>query len=952
MFRGFQRPQQTRPVDIRPSAPRRAIPRPKLSPSTKRMLITAAVIAAAAIVLFASSAFWVNWWWFGSMGHRDVLTTRYTAQVLSFVVGAALAAGVFGGNLVLALRRTRQERPSGRLVAFAERTLFALLIAATAVVAVIFGLTTAQRWETWLLWFYGDAFGLRDPVFDRDVGFFVFALPALHSIEGGAFALMIATVLAVAVVYIVRLGMNVRSVRGVPRQARVHLLALGGAILVVIAFRNVLANYDLVYSHRGVVFGASYTDVHAQRLANWALAILSLVIAGLLLVNAFVQRIRLLIGAIALWAVASVVLGYVVPAAIQQTVVEPSELTRERPYIANNVAMTRAAFDLNDVGSRELSGQAPVSAAEVSRYPETLENIRLWDYRIIRGTYQQLQSFVSYYVFRDVDVDRYFPDGTIEQVVVSARELDPDGLPETAQTWTNRHLVYTHGYGAVVSPVGQVSPQGLPRFFVERIPPTGTGVYTIQRPEIYFGEGGEGWVAVNTAQGEFAGTIDADGVPATDYRYEGDPHGSIKLDNYLTRLLLAAHLGERNVLLSGSLTDQSQVLIFRNITQRIAKIAPFLRLDDDPYLVIADGKLYWIVDAYTGSAGFPHATRSGGVNYLRNSVKIVVDAYDGTTTFYRTTEPDPIADAYGEIFGDLFTPIAEAPVSIAAHWRYPDHLFDVQSDVFASFHVTDPTAFYNGEDRWAVPMEQVEGTPARMEPYNVTMTLPGETNPEFALIRPFIPGGRTNRQNMTAWMAGRLGENGALSLVLYRFPRQETVFGPAQIEARIDQEPDISSQISLWNRSGSEVIRGNLLVIPIGESILYVQPLYLQATNTQGALPELKRVIVASNERVIMRETLPDALAALTQGSESATGPIEAAPEAPVEGATAITSLAQQALDVYQAGQAALARADWTAYGNAQAELQRLLEQIAALSSGSSAQAGTPAAAATPSAGT
>jgi uncharacterized membrane protein (UPF0182 family) len=920
------------------------------------MLITAGVIAAIAIALFGTSAFWVNWWWFGSMGHREVLTTRYTAQILSFLIGGAIAGAVFGGNVFLALRRSGQTPPVGRILAFADRTLRAGVIAATGIIAFLFGLAAAARWETWLLWLHGKSFGVRDPVFDRDVGFFVFAMPALHFIESGAFALLIATTLAVAIVYVVRLGMNVRSIRGIPRQPRVHLLSLAGAILVVVAFRIVLANYDLVYSDRGVAFGASYTDVHAQRLANWVLVVLSLAIAGLLLVNAYVQRIRLLIGAIALWAVASVVLGYVVPALIQQTVVEPNELQRERPYIANNLAMTRAAFDLDDVPGRELSGQAPVVASQVAQYPETVDNIRLWDYRIIKTTFQQLQSFVSYYVFQDVDVDRYATDGQIEQVVVAARELDPSGLQPTVQTWTNRHLIYTHGYGAVVSPVGEVAPPGLPTFLVERIPPTGTGIYAIERPEIYFGEIGEDWVAVNTNQTEFAGTIDADGAPVADYQYEGEARGSIQLDGYLKKLLLATHLGERNILLSGSLTSESKVLLHRTIIDRIETIAPFLRLDDDPYLVIADGQLYWVVDAYTQTDLFPHASRSDGVNYIRNSVKVVVDAYDGTTTFYRTAEADPIADAWGEIYGDLFTPIADAPPSLAAHWRYPDLLFDIQSDVYAAVHVTDPTAFYNGEDRWAIPMEQVEGTTEQMEPYNVTMTLPGEGTPEFALIRPFIPGGRTTRQNMTAWMAGRTGTGGTLSLVLYRFPRQETVFGPAQIEARIDQEPDISAQISLWNQSGSQVIRGNLLVIPIGESILYVQPLYLQATNTQGALPELKRVILASSERVVMRETFDEALAALTQGSEPVEGPLETAPDVPEGDKSAFAGLAQQALAAYEEGQAALARADWTAYGEAQARLESLLQQIAALSGGSTAPAaGTPVAtenaAATPTAG-
>lgn len=796
------------------------------------MLITAAIILVVVIVLFGSANFWVNWWWFGSMGHRDVLTTRYISEILTFLVGMVLALVVMGGNLVIALRRTRGSRPAGRFSSFADRSIMTLILAVTVVISLGFGLAASQRWETWALWFNGSSFGIDDPVFHRDAGFYVFAMPALHLVANGAIVLLGATTVAVTLVYAIRLGMNVRRVTGVPRQLRVHVLALVGAILVVVAFRNVLANYDLVYSTRGIVFGASYTDVNIQRWANWALAFITLAIAALLLVNAFVQRIRLLLGAIGAWAIVSVLLGYAIPLGVQQTIVEPSELQHERPYIANNIEMTRAAFDINAIPSSELTGLAPVTSTEIDQNPETLENIRLWDYRIIQATFQQLQSFVPYYLFRDVDVDRYQPDGTIEQVVVSAREFDADGLPANAQTWTNRHLVYTHGYGAVVSPVGQVSSQGLPLYLVERIPPTGTGVYAITQPEIYYGEGGQDWVAINTKQGEFAGTIDADGVPDTSYSYQGEARGSISLGNYLSRVLLAANLGDRNVFLSGSLTGDTRILLHRNINDRISKIAPFLQLDSDPYLVIADGRLYWVVDAYTQTDRFPNASRTNGINYIRNSVKVVVDAYNGTTTFYRTAEADPIADAYGKIYDGLFQQISSAPASLAEHWRYPEHLFDVQSDVLSEAHVTDPTAFYNGEDRWAIPVEQVNGTPAQMEAYYVTMTLPGEESPEFTLIRPFIPGGRTNRQNMTAWLAGRTGQNGELSMALYRFPRQETVFGPTQIEARIDQEPDISAQIALWNQSGSQVIRGNLLVIPVGESILYVQPLYLQSNNS------------------------------------------------------------------------------------------------------------------------
>ncbi len=921
---------------MRPSVPRPSLPRPSVSPATRRMLIAALVIAGVIVLLFVTSAFWITWWWFGSMGYRDVLVTRYVAQIVSFVAGGSLAGLVVATNGVMALRRSRIGPPGGRVVRFAERMLLAILAIVTLIVAIAFGAASAARWEMWLLWLHGRGFGVDDPVFHRDAGFYIFALPALKAITSGALSLLLLAMVVAAAIYVLRLGIRLRNLRAIPGLMRVHLFALGGIILAVVAFRYIVNTFELVYSDRGgVLFGANFTDVHVQRPVNWLLAAITLATAVILVLNAFVRRLWLLVGIVAAWAIVAVVLGAIVPAAVQNTIVEPSQLRRERPYIANNIAMTRAAFALDRVTTRELSGRAPLDPQELAANPATLDNIRLWDYRIIRTTFQQLQSFVPYYVFNDVDVDRYVVDGKIQQVLLAARELDQEGLPDNARTWTNRHLVYTHGYAVVVSPVSGVTAQGLPTFLVSGIPPSGTGAYRIDRPEIYFGELTSEWVVVNSREGEFHGLVEEPTERAENtYHYQGAGRGSIALDSSLRKLLLAAFLQDRNILLSGQLTDESRVLLKRDVTARVREIAPFLVLDPDPYLVIADGRLVWIIDAYTQTNLFPYATRIRGINYARNSVKIVVDAYDGTTTFYRTAEPDPIADAWGAIFSDLFQPITEASPAIAQHFRYPEQLFDLQSEIYATMHVTDPTAFYNGEDRWAVPLEQVTGRRERMVPYYVTMTLPGEASADFALIRPFIPGGRTDRQNMTAWMAGRTDEQGRLSLVTYRFPRQETVFGPSQIEARIDQEPEISAQISLWNQSGSEVIRGNLLVIPIGESLLYVQPLYLQATRTPGSLPELKRVIVATNERVVMRATLEDAIAALSTGEAPTTEPPGEAPATGSETGS-IASLVREALAAYNRAQEALARGDWATYGQEQMRVQELLERLAALTGAS-----------------
>jgi len=734
------------------------------------------------------------------------------------------------------------------------------------------------------------------------------------------------------------MGVRFRDYRRIPGIMRTHVLALGAALLVLLALGYVVGNYELLYSTRGVVFGAGYTDVNAQRWVNWALAVITLLAAAWVAVNIVRWRFRLLAGGLVAWVVLVFALGLGYPNLIQRSVVEPNELKRETPYIAQNIAMTRQAYGLNTVSERDLSGQGTLTEAALNAEPVTLANIRLWDYRIAKQTYQQTKSFVPYYAFQDVDVDRYVIDGQLQEVLISARELNVAGLPAKAQTWVNQHLAFTHGDGVVVSPVGEVSDQGLPQYLVDSIPPNGTGPLTITRPEIYFGEGEDNWVAVDTAQPEFTG-LPGPNAESPTTSYSGEGRGSIKLSNYVTRLMLATYLGDRNVLLSGQLNSHSRVILHRDIVDRAKLVAPFLTYDSDPYIVVANGRLYWILDAYTATDLYPDSTPVNGLNYLRNTVKVVVDAYNGTMTFYRTTTPDPIADAYGAIYPNLFTPISKCPEAIAAHFRYPEYLFTTQAEIYGTYHVTDPTAFYNGDDRWAIAQETQGGTPQQMEPYYVVMSLPGETQPEFTLILPFTPSGSQARQNMTAWMAARSDGNGTSALVSYRFPRQVTIFGPRQIEARINQDPDISAQISLWNQSGSTVIHGNLLVIPIGQSILYVQPLYLQAAQTESALPEMQRVIVASNQSVVMRDTLSDALAAVTSGGSATAGPPTAATSPPATSqsppaaqsppSAQTKSLAQQALDAYNKGQAALKQGDWATYGAEQARLQAILQQMA-----------------------
>ncbi|MBA3642550.1 MAG: UPF0182 family protein [Chloroflexia bacterium] len=906
------------------------------------MIITAAIIAVLIITLFTTANFWINWWWFGSVGYRSALVTRYIASAIAFLLGGVIAAWFFWANWSYALRdRSRPRDPRlGTHRPTALRRIGAVpLWMVTGLVFLIAGIAAADRWRIWLLFLRGGEFGLQDPIFDRDAGFYIFTVPALVALQRGAITVMLVTVAVVAVVYVIRLGGRGFNVRQLPQRVRTHILALGGGLLLLLGFGYILANYRLLSSSEGVVYGLGYTEANVVRWTNYALAAISIATAALLLLNAVVRRLRWLLIALGAWAITAVVLGGLVPSIVQQTIVEPNELSRERPFIAYNIAMTRAAFDLEGAEVRTLSGEGEPTPAELSPESPTFDNIRLWDYRVIRQTFQQLRSFVPYYVFPDVDVDRYQIDGRMQQVLISARELDPDGLTSSAQTWVNRHLVYTHGYGAVVSPISEATNQGLPRFLVGGIPPDGTGALAIERPEIYFGEQPSSWVAVNTRQQEVSGIQgETESGP-----YTGTARGSIGLGSYPRRLLLAISQRDRRILFSNELSGDSQVLLRRGIVERAEAIAPFLTYDDDPYLVIADGRLVWVIDAYTTTSQFPYATPVDGVNYLRHSAKVTIDAYDGTITFYRTGTPDPIADAYDAIFGDLFRPISEAPPTVAAHFRYPEGLFDIQAETYASYHVTDPSAFYNGEDRWEIAEEEIERNEGRntvteqMEAYYVSLPLPGEPDAGFGLVLPFTP---NNRQNMTAWMAGQTNAESVPRLVVYRFPRQANIFGPQQVEAQISVQPEISSQTSLLDQRGSRVIRGNLLVIPIGDTVLYAQPLYLEATATAGSPTELAYVILVTNEQVVMRPTLLEALTALTEGSGAATiasANAEVGTDAPPSVVTDQDGLATEALATYERAQEALARGDWTRYGAEQEALEAILRQLAR-------EIGTPAA--------
>ncbi|MDP9374753.1 MAG: UPF0182 family protein [Chloroflexota bacterium] len=905
------------------------------------LFVILGLLVVALVALVTTAGFWANWLWFGSLGLRQVLLTRYAAQWSLFAAAGLVAALFFGLNVRYAARQLLKAPVvvQGQQVMLAPGLVTAAVTVGSLIVGGLLGSAAAGQWPTVLAFLNRTDFGITEPINGQDAGFYVFTLPLLDAARSWALGLLTLTLIAVGALAFLRYTQGMAQGRfGLPRDLRSHLSILGALALALFSFSYFLANYNLVYSGRGVVFGASRTDLAAQRPANYILLVLSGLAAVLLAWNAFARRLRPLIVTLGLWAAAAVLVGVLFPAGYQNFIVRPSELRQEEPYIRNNIELTRRAYNLEGLREGQLTGDAPLRADDLRANQETVEDIRIWDYRPLLTTYKQIQRISQYYDFKDVDIDRYTIDGRDVQVTLAARELVAEQLPAQAQTWTNRHLIYTHGYGVVVSPVNRVVPPGLPDLLVKDLPVTGPDALRITRPEIYFGERTDQYVIVNSREREFDRPGGASGQDAYT-RYAGT--GGVPIDNFLNKAIFAAAFGDSNILLSGSLTGGSRVLYHRQIDDRIRRVAPFLRLDADPYPVILDGRLLWVQDAYTVTDRFPYSTPvGGGVNYIRNSVKITVDAYTGDLRFYAVDESDALLRTYRKIYPDLFIPVSQAPAGLAAHFRYPVDLFNIQAEMYATYHMTNSQVFYNREDLWNIARETYAEQVRPMEPFYVTMRLPGESREEFALILPFTPGGQ-GRDNMVAWMAARSEGSNYGQLQVHRFPQGKFIYGPQQVEARINQEPEISQQLTLWNQSGSTVIRGNLLVIPLGDTILYVQPLYLQAANSP--LPELKRIIVASNQGVVMSDTLQTGLTALAQGRSGTvlaapgTGPGTAGqvPQggqggsgSPPAGAPQ-GNLAEQALDRYNRAQDALRRGDWTTYGQELAAMESLLRQLA-----------------------
>ena len=924
-----------------------------------------AVLGGIAFVAFllisASAGFWANLWWFDSLGLRDVLFTRLVASVIFLLIGFGIALAFLGLNLGLAMRAEGNRAITVGGVALSRRATTVGLFVAAVVLSGFFALAAGSSWEAFLRYLHRTPFGTNDAQFGMDISFYVFTVPVIDFWRGWASTLVVFTAIAVGLVYAGKLGDELIAGRfRLPPATRAHLSVLGALFLGITAFGYWMDSRELVFSTRGVVFGASYADVNAQLPADYILLVIAALAAVLLLVNAFARQLPLFIGALAVWGIAAVLIGGAYPSTVQSVTVRPNEFDKESPFLERNIAATRAAYNLGDTEVVQFPMVGDPTRADLDANTASVENARLWDYRPLLPTYGQLQQIRQYYSFLEVGVERYVIDGQYRQVMVAARELDPTKLAAQSQTWQNQHLSYTHGYGAVVSSANQVVGEGTPSFILSNIPPTGPSSLKIDEPRIYYGEltgAANTYAIVKTRVPEFdrpSGDNAATQSLTTTYTGQG-----VSVGDPLHKLIMATYLGESKLLLSGDITADSQILFRRNITERLQTLAPFLSYDSDPYMAIVDGRLVWITDAYTTTDRYPYSQPFGGTdkisspgpfNYVRNSVKATVDAADGSVHFYVADAADPLIRTYQAIYPQLFTPIAAVSPALRAQFRYPEGLMDVQSNIYLRYHVTTPKEFYQSDDQWAIAREQV-GTDktkiAPIESYYVLLRLPGQQTEEFALVRPFTPGGsggNDNRQNMVAMMAGRSDGANYGKLVSYVFPRQSTIQGPLQVQARINQEPNISQQITLLDQSGSKVNFGNFLILPLGNTILYVEPLYVQATNSP--FPQLKRVIVASQSRVVMGATLDEALSALVGNGQTVTTPLTSgnsapsgtSPPPPASGNT--QAIAADALAAYQRGQDALKRNDFAAYGMEQARIEADLQML----NGQSPTNATPAA--------
>jgi uncharacterized protein len=889
-----------------------------------------------AVVLPAAVRFYTDWLWFGETGYQDVYATTLVGQGAIGSAGLALAFGVLLLNIRIALRAlsirtlvlTTREGPVA--VTVDRRSVQAISTTFATVMALLCGLYASGQWQEWLMFRHAQPFGEVDPVLGKDISFYIFRLPFLDLLRGYLLVLIVLSGAATLAVYAVAGEIDVNLTRGgqivdlmrglrIAGPAKRHLAALAAALLLVLAFGAYLDVPRLLTTPAGIVHGAANVDVAVRIPALRLLMVAALAGAALALFQMTARSWWPIMTAIALYiGVAGA--GSVVAAVMHRFVIAPNEQARETPFIEHNIAATRKAFALDTVEERELSGDTLLTRANIEANDATLGNVRLWDPEPLLQTFAQIQEIRTYYDFVSVHNDRYKINGQYRQIMLSARELDSQSLPN--RNWINERLTFTHGYGLTLGPVNQVTPEGLPVLFIKDLPPQSSVDLKVEEPSIYYGQRSNDYVFVRTKAREFHYPKGEDNVYTS---YEGT--GGVPVSSFFRRLLFSIRFRSFKVLLSNDITNESRVMFHRQMSERIVRIAPFLQYDPDPYLVISNGRLVWLQDGYTSSRRYPYSTPAGnGVNYIRNSVKATVDAYHGTVAFYLVDAKDPIALTYQRIFPSLFRPLGDMPEDMRTRLRYPEGIFALQAAMYATYHMTNPAVFYNKEDLWEIPATETAPQVRVMRPYYTIMRLPGEQAPEFIQMLPFAP---ARKDNLASWMVARSDGEHYGRLRVFTFPKQKVVFGPRQIVARISQDQAIAPQITLWNQQGSEVLHGTLLVIPIEESLLYIQPLYLRSAG--GRIPELKRVIVAHQNQIVMEETLEKALERLFPEGE---GAVRAAPPA-AEPATGIASRPPQnaellatAREHYRRALQAQREGNWALYGEEIRKLGEVLNQM------------------------
>ncbi|ABQ25108.1 UPF0182 family membrane protein [Geotalea uraniireducens] len=882
------------------------------------------LVVVAVILPFISSLinFYTDWLFFVETGFTSVFTTTLAAKV---------GAGLFFGVLLFIFAMinlhfsNRAKFPQtnifveGRNIYQVKRDEAARLakplgILASAILAILACKWGAMQWQNVLLFTNMVTVGTNDPILGKDIGFYLFSLPLLEMLKIFAGFTVLATTVLVGAVYYVRGGITLME-RGaaIDVKVRKHLAVLIGIFSLTVAAGFYLNGCGLLLSGSSTFHGAGYADVNARLLTLRILTVLT-PLAGAILAAGLWQgawRLALLppILVIAVYGIG--IKAY--PALLEKFKVAPNQLALETPYIENTIRFTRLGYDLDKIETIPFDADVKLTAADIANNDATIKNIRLWDHAPLLKTYSQLQQIRTYYKFFDVDNDRYLVNGQYTQVMLSPRELSYDDLP--SRNWINERLIFTHGNGITFGPVSRISKEGLPEFFVKDIPAVSLADIKVTRPEIYYGELSNEYVIVKTKVPEFSYPTATGNINTT---YGGK--GGVPVGSMLNKALFAARFRTEKILLSSDIGSESRILYYRNINERVRAVAPFLRFDGDPYMVVADnGGLKWIIDAYTYSSRLPYSKPlKGGINYMRNSVKAVVDAYDGSLTFYISDPDDVMVKVYGRIFPELFKPMAAMPDDLRKHIRYPHQFLQLQAAMFAAYHMTDPKVFYNKENLWEIP--SLGDKP--MEPYYTIMKLPGEKKEEYLLLLPFTP---SKRDNLAAWLTARCDAPNYGKILAYTFPRDRLIYGPKQIDARINQDSFISQQLTLWNQRGSEVIRGSMLVIPIEKSLLYVQPLFLAAADKAG-LPELRRVIVAYGDEVVMEETLELALQRIFGGRKAPAGSTQPTPAA-MKASSA--ELAREAMSIFERATNLQRQGDWAGYGEELKKLQQVLRRMA-----------------------